>query len=85
MYPGSDHGGISYDPLGKNPETDNLQIGGAAATNGHVNRLIQTINGHRLIERTVLKAMNANDLSKPVKIALRTRVKQSQETRELLW
>jgi hypothetical protein len=29
--------------------------------------------------------MNANDLWKPVKIALRTRLKQSQETRELLW
>jgi hypothetical protein len=41
----------------------------------------QWLSGHEL---TRLKAMNAKDLLKPVKMTLRTRYQQSKDTREML-
>jgi hypothetical protein len=46
--------------------------------------LIEAINGHRLREGTMLKAIDTKDLLRPVKMALRTRDKQSKDTEELL-
>jgi hypothetical protein len=46
--------------------------------------LTEAINGHRLGEGTLLKATDAKDLPRPVKMALRTWDKQSKDTEELL-
>jgi hypothetical protein len=46
--------------------------------------LTEAVNGHRFREGTLLKAMDARDLPRPVKMAIRTWDKQSDDTEELL-
>jgi hypothetical protein len=45
---------------------------------------MQAIVGHQQMERTTIKATNANDFPQPLKMALSTRDKQSKDTGELL-
>lgn len=46
--------------------------------------LIEAINGHRLKVGTLLKALDAKDLPRPVKMVLRTWDKQPKDTEEML-
>jgi hypothetical protein len=47
--------------------------------------LKNAMHGHKFMEETTLRAIDAKDLPKSVKMALRTGDKQSKDTKELQW